>query len=134
MSPVLGSLKARCTVTPSSPPSARTIAMRIGIGDGRVLVTTPGLYERKVAGIRDKIPGLAHVVLVGEDSRRAPASMTGPRLSDRRRPTSPFRRPTRGHGPAAFYQRTTGKTQGRDPRACGRRRASCDRSLCARPA
>jgi acetyl-CoA synthetase len=40
--------------------------MRIGIGDGRVLVTTPGLYERKVAGIRDKVPGLAHVILVGE--------------------------------------------------------------------
>jgi acetyl-CoA synthetase len=39
----------------------------MGIGDARVLVTTPGLYQRKVAGIRDKVPGLTHVVLVGDE-------------------------------------------------------------------
>jgi acetyl-CoA synthetase len=70
---VLGALKARCAVTPLfSAFGPEPIAMRIGIGDGRVLVTTPGLYERKVAGIRDKVPGLAHVILVGEDQPEGP--------------------------------------------------------------
>jgi len=71
---VLGALKLRCTVTPLfSAFGPEPIAVRMGIGDARVLITTPGLYQRKVAGIRDKLPGLAHVVLVGEE----PAEGTG---------------------------------------------------------
>jgi acetyl-CoA synthetase len=65
---VLGALKLRCTVTPLfSAFGPEPIAVRMGIGDARVLVTTPGLYQRKVAGIRDKVPGLTHVVLVGDE-------------------------------------------------------------------
>ena len=41
------------------------IHQRIGIGDGRVLVTTPILYKRKVAELRASLPNLAHVLLVG---------------------------------------------------------------------
>jgi acetyl-CoA synthetase len=74
---VLGALKARCAVTPLfSAFGPEPIAMRMELGDARVLVTTPALYARKVAAIRDRLPGLAHVILVGED---APA---GPDLHD----------------------------------------------------
>ena len=43
------------------------IHQRLERGDGQVLVTTPGLYRRKVAPIRDRLPQLEHVVLVGGD-------------------------------------------------------------------
>lgn len=42
------------------------IHMRLAIGDGRVLVTTPALYRRKVAQLRDRLPGLKHVLLIGD--------------------------------------------------------------------
>ncbi len=65
---VLGALKARCAVTPLfSAFGPEPIAMRMQLGDARVLVTTPALYARKVAAIRDRLPALAHVILVGED-------------------------------------------------------------------
>ena len=38
------------------------IRQRIGIGDGRVLVTTAALYKRKVAELRASLPGLRHVL------------------------------------------------------------------------
>ncbi len=66
---VLGALKARCAVTPLfSAFGPEPIAMRMRLGDARVLVTTPALYARKVAGIRDQLPKLAHVILVGENA------------------------------------------------------------------
>ena len=37
----------------------------------RVLVTTPALYRRKVAQLRERLPGLAHVLLIGEDPQIA---------------------------------------------------------------
>jgi acetyl-CoA synthetase len=51
------------------------IRARLGIGDGKVLVTTEGLYRRKVAGMRDQLTSLDHVILVGENGR--PASIPG---------------------------------------------------------
>ncbi len=70
---VLGALKARCAVTPLfSAFGPEPIAMRMQLGDARVLVTTPALYARKVAGIRDQLPGLAHIILVGEDAPEGP--------------------------------------------------------------
>ncbi|HUA33543.1 MAG TPA: acetate--CoA ligase [Candidatus Binataceae bacterium] len=42
------------------------IRQRIGIGDGRVLVTTATLYKRKVAGLRSSLPGLRYVLLIGD--------------------------------------------------------------------
>lgn len=47
------------------------IAQRLGSGDGRVLVTTPALYRRKVAQLRHSLPGLEHVLLVGEEDEIA---------------------------------------------------------------
>jgi acetyl-CoA synthetase len=42
------------------------IRQRISLGDGRVLVTTTTLFKRKVADIRASLPGLKHVLLIGE--------------------------------------------------------------------
>jgi len=64
---MLGTLKAGCVASPLfSAFGPEPIAVRMQLGDGCVLVTTPRLYQRKVAGIRDQVPGLAHVLLVGE--------------------------------------------------------------------
>ncbi len=63
---LLGTLKARCVAAPLfSAFGPEPIATRCEIGDARVLVTTPELYARKVAGLRERLPGLRHVILVG---------------------------------------------------------------------
>jgi acetyl-CoA synthetase len=64
---VLGTLKARCVVSPLfSAFGPEPIATRCEMGDARVLVTTPELYQRKVQGLRERLPGLKHVILVGD--------------------------------------------------------------------
>jgi acetyl-CoA synthetase len=40
--------------------------MRLEIGEAEVLVTTEALYRRKVEALRPRLPGLRHVILVGE--------------------------------------------------------------------
>ena len=63
---VLGTLKHGSVACPLfSAFGPEPIRQRLAIGDGRVLVTTETLYGRKVAGIRDALPGLEHVLLVG---------------------------------------------------------------------
>jgi acetyl-CoA synthetase len=51
------------------------VQARLGIGDGRMLVTTESLYRRKVAGIRDQLTSLDHLILVGEEGK--PANVPG---------------------------------------------------------
>ena len=64
---LLGALKARCVVTPLfSAFGPEPLAMRMEMGDARVLVTSPELYRRKVQGSRQRLAGLKHVILVGE--------------------------------------------------------------------
>ncbi|MGZ4173796.1 MAG: acetate--CoA ligase [Solirubrobacteraceae bacterium] len=41
------------------------VEQRLRLGDARVLVTTPTLYRRKVAALRERLLGLTHVLLVG---------------------------------------------------------------------
>jgi len=66
---VLGALKARCVVTPLfSAFGPEPIATRAEMGDARVLVTTPELYKRKVQGLRERLPGLKHVIVVGDEA------------------------------------------------------------------
>jgi len=67
---VLGTLKNRSVLSPLfSAFGPEPLFQRLSRGDGRVLVTTRGLYRRKVAPIRERLPGLTHVVLVdGEDT------------------------------------------------------------------
>jgi acetyl-CoA synthetase len=46
---------------------------RIDAAKGRVLVTTPMLYERRVAPVRDQLPTLEHVLLVGDGAGDDPS-------------------------------------------------------------
>jgi acetyl-CoA synthetase len=63
----LGTLKCGAVFSPLfSAFGPEPIASRLAAGDGRVLITTGGLYRRKVRGIRDRLPALEHVLLVGE--------------------------------------------------------------------
>jgi acetyl-CoA synthetase len=39
------------------------VRQRLAIGEGRVLITTRTAYERKIAGMRDQLPSLEHVLL-----------------------------------------------------------------------
>ncbi|MGE0093243.1 MAG: acetate--CoA ligase [Alphaproteobacteria bacterium] len=41
------------------------VLARMGIGDGRLLITTEAFYRKKVAPIRARLPKLEHVLLVG---------------------------------------------------------------------
>jgi acetyl-CoA synthetase len=62
----LGSLRAGCVFSPLfSAFGPEPVLARMEIGDGRVLVTTEAFYRKKVAPIREKLPGLQHVLLVG---------------------------------------------------------------------
>ncbi|RYF16443.1 MAG: acetate--CoA ligase [Comamonadaceae bacterium] len=70
---VLGALKARCVVTPLfSAFGPEPIATRAQVADARVLVTTPELYQRKVHALRERLPGLRHVVVVGDGDCSGP--------------------------------------------------------------
>jgi acetyl-CoA synthetase len=46
------------------------IRSRMSIGGAKVLLTTDSLYGRKIAGLRERLPALQHVILVG-DTREA---------------------------------------------------------------
>jgi acetyl-CoA synthetase len=64
---VLGALKAKCVACPLfSAFGPEPIATRLDIGDARVLVTTDALYRRKVEPLRNRLPNLAHVILVDD--------------------------------------------------------------------
>jgi len=81
---MLGALKARCAVTPLfSAFGPEPIATRAEMGDARVLVTTPELYRKKIQGLRDRLPGLRHVILVGAETVEGPGVHTWHELVDR---------------------------------------------------
>jgi acetyl-CoA synthetase len=62
----LGTLKHRSVFCPLfSQFGPEPVRQRLSIGDGRVLVTTPALYRKKVAQLRPLLPRLRHVILVG---------------------------------------------------------------------
>ena len=62
----LGTLKNTSVFSPLfSAFGPEPIHQRLARGDGKVLVTTPALYRRKVAPIRASLPNLEHVLLVG---------------------------------------------------------------------
>ncbi|MGW3361233.1 acetate--CoA ligase [Streptomyces bungoensis] len=66
---VLGTLKNTSVLCPLfSAFGPDPVAQRLRLGDARVLVTTADLYRRKIAGQRDRLPGLRHVLIVGEDA------------------------------------------------------------------
>ncbi len=66
---VLGTLKNLSVLSPLFPAfGPEPIRERLRLGDGRVLVTTPELYARKIAAIRESLPGLKHVLVTGGGS------------------------------------------------------------------
>jgi acetyl-CoA synthetase len=69
----LGTLKNRSTFCPLfSAFGPEPIEARLSIGAARVLVTTPLLYQRKVAALRSRLPQLEHVLLAGDSAAAAP--------------------------------------------------------------
>ncbi|ADD43129.1 acetate--CoA ligase [Stackebrandtia nassauensis] len=63
----LGTLKNTSVFSPLFPAfGPEPIHDRLVLGDARVLVTSTELYTRKIARIRDRIPSLEHVLVVGE--------------------------------------------------------------------
>lgn len=80
---VLGGLKNGTVVSPLfsafGPEPVRT---RINLGGGRVLVTTESLYRRKVEPVRESMPGLEQVLLVGDqgESTAVPGTLDLERL------------------------------------------------------
>ena len=65
---VLGALKHRCVVSPLFAAfGPEPIFTRMSIGAAAVLVTTTGLYRRKVSALRERLPQLRHVLVVREE-------------------------------------------------------------------
>jgi acetyl-CoA synthetase len=63
----LGTLKNTSVFSPLFPAfGPEPIRERLSLGDARVLVTSPQLYERRIAPIRDSLLSLEHVVVAGE--------------------------------------------------------------------
>jgi acetyl-CoA synthetase len=73
----LGALKAQSVFTTLfSAFGPEPIAARMRLGRARVLVTTEALYRKKVASLRDGLPDLEHVIVVGEGLEHAPPPHT----------------------------------------------------------
>jgi len=63
----LGTLKNGSVFSPLFPAfGPEPVRQRLQLGDAAVLVSTPDLYRRRVAAIRDTLPSLRHVLLVGD--------------------------------------------------------------------
>lgn len=68
---ILGTLKHRGVFCPLfSAFGPEPVRQRIDLGGGAVLVTTPSLYRRKIAKIRNELTQVRHVLLVGEGQDR----------------------------------------------------------------
>jgi len=113
---VLGALKQRCTVSPLfSQFGPEPIHTRMTLGAGSVLVTTTSLYQKKVAGLRERLPQLRHVLLVSDDGSPANASGTLDLAALMQKASAEFTiGPTAPEDPALlhFTSGTTGKPKG----------------------
>ncbi len=70
---MLGALKARCGVAPLfSAFGPEPVRQRMSAGSGTVLVTTASAYRQKVLPVRDQLPDLAHVLLIGPGAVAVP--------------------------------------------------------------
>jgi len=77
---VLGALKTKTVVSPLfSAFGPEPLATRLEIGGARALVTTEGLYRRKVAALRERLPDLKHVILIDAEEH-GEATLSWPKL------------------------------------------------------
>ena len=75
---VLGALKHRCVVSPLFAAfGPEPVRQRLALGGASVLVTTPTLYRRRVAPIRELLPALRHVVLAAPAAGPGAATPSG---------------------------------------------------------
>ncbi len=73
----LGTLKHGSVFSPLfSAFGPEPIALRLALGDARVLVTTTALYRRRVAELRARLPGLEHLLLIGDPDEIAEIPLT----------------------------------------------------------
>ncbi len=105
----LGTLKRRAVFCPLfsafGPEPVRT---RLSLGGARVLVTTPSLYRRKIAPIREHLPQLEFVLLVGWEE--GPGAKTLALESLLRSATSEYRVGTTFPDDPALLHFTSGTT------------------------
>ncbi|MFG2123671.1 acetate--CoA ligase [Streptomyces sp. NPDC048710] len=74
---VLGTLKNTSVLCPLfSAFGPEPVAMRLTLSDTQVLVTTAELYRRKVAGQRERLAALRHVLIVGEGADELPGTVS----------------------------------------------------------
>jgi len=74
----LGTLKNASVFCPLFPAfGPEPVRERLRIGDAKVLVTSAELYQRKIAPIRDTLPELEHVLIVGEPPDDKTISLAG---------------------------------------------------------
>jgi len=84
----LGTLKHRAIFSPLfSAFGPEPVRARLALGQAKALVTTPTFYQRKVASIREALPDLEHVLLVGETSGTTPQTLDYRRLMAESNPT-----------------------------------------------
>ncbi|MFF7443014.1 acetate--CoA ligase [Streptomyces sp. NPDC008122] len=79
---VLGTLRAGRVVCPLFTAfGPEPVALRMELGDARVLVTTRELYERKVAPVRSRLARLTHVLLLDPGDDPPPDTLSLPALT-----------------------------------------------------
>lgn len=102
---IMGALQNGAVVAPlATNLGLGPIAARIGQGKGKVLVTTPELYETKVAEVRRILPELEQVILIGDAD--APANTLNYHKVMQAAPSDCVLPNTRPSDPAFLYYST----------------------------
>lgn len=112
----LGTLKNRCVFSPLfSAYGPEPIKARLAIGRGKVLVTTTGLYAKKIAPIEGSLSDLEHVLIIPDDrdpGRLSAAAPSGESAAESEPAGEPSRAPTEEGSAAA-------DAEGESPSASG---------------